>query len=221
MNVLDFAGEVVFLSASGVFSPGPLFLANLIYGTKQGYRAGLKTATGHAIIEFPLVIILTISIFQLANTSTDTYNLNLLGVFGGISIIIFSIIQITNTTRRKAQKNLSNSGDHRFSSIADKPLLLGMVFTALNPFFIAWWLTIGLKLVSDSISLFGVTTGGFLLFSFHIWIDYVWLILTAYLIFKGVFIINTKYYYPLLMGLNIILSFYGIYMIVSSISSLM
>ena len=26
MNILDFAGEVVFLSASGVLSPGPLFL---------------------------------------------------------------------------------------------------------------------------------------------------------------------------------------------------
>jgi threonine/homoserine/homoserine lactone efflux protein len=162
-----------------------------------------------------------ISFSQLANTSTGPYNLNLLGVFGGISIIIFTIIQIINTTRRKAQKNLSNSGDHRFSSIADKPLLLGMVFTALNPFFIAWWLTIGLKLVLDSISLFGGATGGFLLFSFHIWMDYVWLILTAYLIFKGVSIINTKYYYPLLMGLNIILSFYGIYMIVSSLSFLM
>ena len=96
-----------------------------------------------------------------------------------------------------------------------------MVFTALNPFFIAWWLTIGLKLVLASISLFGGATGGFLLFSFHIWMDYVWLILTAYLIFKGVSIINTKYYYPLLMGLNIILSFYGIYMIVLSLSFLM
>ena len=79
MNILDFAGEVVFLSAWRLI-PGPLFLTNLICGTKQGYRAGLKTATGHAIIEFPLVIILTISFSQLANTSTDPYNLNLLGV---------------------------------------------------------------------------------------------------------------------------------------------
>ncbi len=37
MDVLDFAGEVVLLSASGVLSPGPLFLMNLVYGTKQGY----------------------------------------------------------------------------------------------------------------------------------------------------------------------------------------
>lgn len=220
MNVLDFAGEVIFLSASGVLSPGPLFLVNLVYGVKQGYRAGLKIATGHALIEFPLIIILTISFFQLANTivSSNIYNLNLLGLLGGTSIIIFSIIQITNTTRQKTRRGIINNSDYRASNIAGKPVLLGVIFSALNPFFIAWWLTIGLKLVSDSILLFDVITGGLLLFSLHIWMDYVWLILTSYLIFKGVSIINTRYYYLLLVGLNIMLILYGTYIIVSSLT---
>jgi threonine/homoserine/homoserine lactone efflux protein len=220
MNILDFAGEVVFLSTSGVLSPGPLFLVNLVYGVKQSYRAGLKIATGHALIEFPLIIILTISFFQLANTmvSSNTYNLNLLGLLGGTSIIIFSIIQIINTTRQKRRGSLINSRDYRASTIANKPVLLGVIFSALNPFFIAWWLTIGLELVSNSILLFGVITGGFLLFSLHIWMDYVWLILTSYLIFKGVSIINTRYYYLLLVGLNIMLTFFGTYIIVSSLT---
>lgn len=219
MDVLDFAGEVVLLSASGVLSPGPLFLMNLVYGTKQGYRAGLKIASGHAMIEFPLIIILTISLFQLTNTPIITYNLNILGLVGGTSIIIFAIIQIINTTRKEEKrKNLFNNSNHKVSFIADKPVLLGITFSALNPFFIAWWLTVGLKLISDSISLFGVITGSILLFSLHIWMDYIWLILTSYLISKGVSIIKTRYYYFLLVGLNIILTFYGMYMIVSGIS---
>ena len=218
MNVLDFAGEVVLFSASGVLSPGPLFLMNLVYGTKQGYRAGLKIASGHAMIEFPLIIILTISFFQLINTPIVTYNLNVLGLVGGTSIIIFAIIQIINTTRKEKRKNLFNNSNHKVSFIADKPVLLGIIFSALNPFFIAWWLTVGLKLISDSISLFGVITGSILLFSLHIWMDYIWLILTSYLISKGVSIIKTRYYYFLLVGLNIILTFYGMYMIVSGIS---
>jgi threonine/homoserine/homoserine lactone efflux protein len=137
MDVLDFAGEVVLLSASGVLSPGPLFLINLVYGTKQGYRAGLKIASGHAMIEFPLIIILAISLFQLANTPVVTYNLNVLGLVGGTSIIIFAIVQIINTTRKETRKNLFNNSNHRISSIADKPVLLGIIFSALNPFFIA------------------------------------------------------------------------------------
>jgi threonine/homoserine/homoserine lactone efflux protein len=220
MNVLDFAGEVVLLSASGVLSPGPLFLMNLVYGAKQGYKAGLKIASGHAMIELPLIIILAISFFQLTNTTVITYNLNALGLVGGTSIIIFGIIQIINTTRNKRNKSLfdNSNNNYRVSFIADKPILLGIIFSALNPFFIAWWLTVGLTLISDSISLFGVVTGSVLLFSFHIWMDYIWLILTSYLISKGVSVIKTRYYYFLFMGLNIILTFYGMHMIVSGIS---
>jgi threonine/homoserine/homoserine lactone efflux protein len=113
MNVLDFAGEVVLLSASGVLSPGPLFLMNLVYGTKQGYKAGLKIASGHAMIELPLIIILAISFFQLANTIVITYNLNVLGLVGGISIIIFAIIQIINTTRNKRKKSLFDNSNSK------------------------------------------------------------------------------------------------------------
>ena len=217
MNVLDFAGEVVLLSASGVLSPGPLFLMNLVYGTKQGYKAGLKIASGHAMIELPLIIIFAISFFQLTNTTVITYNLNALGLVGGTSIIIFAIIQIINTTRNKSLFDNSNN-NYRVSFIADKPILLGIIFSALNPFFIVWWLTVGLTLISDSISLFGVVIGSVLLFSFHIWMDYIWLILTSYLISKGVSVIKTRYYYFLFTGLNIILTFYGMYMIGSSIS---
>ena len=221
MSVLDFAGEVVLLSASGVLSPGPLFLMNLVYGTKQGYQTGLKIASGHAMIEFPLIVILTISFFQLTNTPAVTYNLNVLGLVGGTSIIIFAIIQIINITRKEKRKNLFNNSNPRVPFIVDKPVLLGIIFSALNPFFIAWWLTVGLKLISDSISLFGVITGSILLFSFHIWMDYVWLILTSYLISKGVSIIKTRYYYFLLVVLNIILAFFGVYMVISGISLFM
>jgi threonine/homoserine/homoserine lactone efflux protein len=166
-----------------------------------------------------LLVILTISFFQLTNTPIVTYNLNVLGLAGGTSIIIFAIIQIINTARKERSKNIFNNSNknHRVSLVADKSVLLGIIFSALNPFFIAWSLTVGLTLISDSISLFGIVNGSILLFSFHIWMDYVWLILTSYLISKGVSIIKTRYYYFLLVGLNIILTFYGMNMIVSSI----
>jgi threonine/homoserine/homoserine lactone efflux protein len=220
MNVLDFAGEVVLLSASGVLSPGPLFFMNLIYGTKQGYKAGLKIASGHAMIELPLIIVLAISFFQLTNAPVVIYKFNVLGLVGGTFMIIFAIIQIINTTRKEKRKSLFNNsnGNYRISFIDSKPVLLGILFSALNPFFIAWWLTVGLTLISDSILFFGIIIGSILLFLFHIWMDYIWLILTSYLISKGVSIIKTRYYYFLFMGLNIILTFYGMHMIVSSIS---
>ncbi|MGA9154464.1 MAG: hypothetical protein WBZ36_28095 [Candidatus Nitrosopolaris sp.] len=46
MSPLEFAGEVILVSASGVLSPGPLFFINIIYGSKQGVTGGIKIAFG-------------------------------------------------------------------------------------------------------------------------------------------------------------------------------
>jgi threonine/homoserine/homoserine lactone efflux protein len=64
MMIIEFSAEVVLLSASGVLSPGPLFLANLIYGSKGGLHSGIKIALGHTIVELPLIILLALGIFE-------------------------------------------------------------------------------------------------------------------------------------------------------------
>jgi hypothetical protein len=57
VNPAEFAAEVVLVSASGVLSPGPLFFANIIYGSKMGITAGIRIAYGHTIVElvFPSI----------------------------------------------------------------------------------------------------------------------------------------------------------------------
>jgi threonine/homoserine/homoserine lactone efflux protein len=62
MNILEFAGEVILLSTSGVLSPGPLFLTNLIYGSRQGAHAGIKIASGHTVVELALIITLALGL---------------------------------------------------------------------------------------------------------------------------------------------------------------
>jgi threonine/homoserine/homoserine lactone efflux protein len=97
------------------------------------------------------------------------------------------------------------------------PLMVGVVFTAMNPFFVIWWLTVGIKLISDSIYLFGIVEGVFLLFLFHIWMDYAWLALTAYLISKGWSIVKMRSYHLFMICINIILVSYGFYFLVTNI----
>lgn len=46
MNDAEFVAEVVLVSASGVLSPGPLFLANIIYGGKWVSLKELKSHMG-------------------------------------------------------------------------------------------------------------------------------------------------------------------------------
>ena len=236
MNILEFAGEVIIISASGVFSPGPLFLANLIYGSKQGYFAGIKIANGHMTVELLLVILLSLGIFGLSHFTLGDWALRTVGLIGGIAIILFSLAQILNITKKigitrdmnkdNTNKNLNIGHGTTYFFLLGKinrridrgPLIVGIIFTAMNPFFLIWWLTVGLKLISDSVYLFGVIEGILILFLFHIWMDYVWLALTAYLISKGQSIFKIRFYHFFIICISIILVSYGLYLLATNIA---
>ena len=130
---------------------------------------------------------------------------------GGIAIIVFALIQIISITKGKGDKQ------NAYVTVSDKkgPILLGVIFSALNPFFLIWWLTVGLKLITDSIHYFGFVIGILFLFSFHIWMDYAWLVITSHLIYRGISVLKTKLYSALLISINTILAFYGIYIILN------
>ena len=211
MNPLEFAGEVILVSASGVLSPGPLFFINIIYGSKQGVTAGIKIAFGHTMIEFPLVITLALGLFTFSQVFVNNENLKIISIIGGIAIVVFAFTQIISITKGKVSKQDAYVG----ISAKKGPILLGVIFSALNPFFLIWWLTIGLKLISDSIQFFGLVIGILFLFSFHIWMDYAWLVITSYLIYRGVSVLKTKFYSALLISVSTILAFYGVYIILN------
>lgn len=227
MNIIDFAAQIIFISISGVLSPGPLFFANLIYGSKQGISSGVKIASGHTIVEFPLVILLGLGLFGFSFFTLTNESIRLIGLIGGIAIIFFSMSQINNAMKRridagsiKSKNNISNNYLLKISNKGKRlegPLILGLTFTALNPFFIVWWFTVGLKLIYDSIYLFGIVEGILILFSLHIWMDYAWLAFTAYLSSKGRLILKERLYQYFLLSVSFMLAFYGSYLILENI----
>ena len=230
MSTIEFTAEVVLLSASGVLSPGPLFLANLIYGSKGGFHSGIEIAIGHTIVELPLIILLVLGIFQYSSLTLTDESLRIIGLIGGIAIIIFSMAQLSNMIKkredivdihdkRSRNKDEATSLLNRIATrIEGRPIIIvGILFTAMNPFFIIWWLTVGLKLISDSIYLFGIIEGIIILFSSHSWMDYAWLAITAYLISKGRTIIRERLYHFFLLSISFLLAFYGISLVVGNI----
>ena len=200
MNLLDFGIEVIALSASGVLTPGPLFFANLAYGTHHDKWSGIKIAYGHTAVELPLIIILAAGLFTF---DTAKKYASVVGLIGGIAILAFAGLQIASIIKEKRR--------HDTSSIAGNkgPFIVGIALSALNPFFILWWFTVGSKLIVDSAA-FGVATGVAILFALHIWMDYAWLASTAYLASKGAFVLKSKYYSTLLLGLTVVLIYYGL-----------
>ena len=219
MNTFEFAVEVIFLSASGVLSPGPLFFANLIYGSRQGFCGGLKMASGHTIVELPIILMLSFGLFHFSVTSV-AHNaiLKSIGLLGGIAVIIFSILQIRSIVIREKNNTIpGNLIDRAKYSLSNKPILGGIIFSLLNPFFLVWWFTVGLKIISDSISLLGIILGSLAVFIFHIWMDYVWLGGTSYLVQKGISILDLRFYNIFFLGLSVLLVIFGLYWILLNV----
>ncbi len=208
MELLDFAVEVIGVSASGVLAPGPLFFANLLYGARLGPKSGLKMACGHTIVELPLIILLAAGVFT--SSLFMGSNAAIVGIIGGAGILTLAGIQIVELARTKANTARIILGKRG-------PLVAGIALSALNPFFIIWWLTAGLKLVADSAS-FGTIAGISLLFGLHIWMDFVWLIASAYLSSRGGSALNSKYYFVLLLCLTGVLVYFGLRFIFDSLS---
>ena len=195
-TLLEFALTVITISVSGVMSPGPLFAANVAYGTRGGWKTGIKMAVGHTIVELPLVTLLGIG--AISFTVFPQFR-EYISILGAISLFVFAGLQIRATLRKTNSNNLPKHG----------PLFIGILLSALNPFFLIWWITIGFKLISDAILLYSLVGIG-IMFGFHIWMDYTWLGAVGFLSSRGKKILSTKNYKIFMIALSGVLVYFGI-----------
>ena len=198
-QIIEFTIMVIAISASGVMAPGPLFAANISYGLREGTRSGIKMAIGHTVVEFPLVILLGVGIFSLDRTPEFRF---IISILGAITLFIFATIQI-----KKVLQN--NENTTTTTKLKQNPLIAGIVLSALNPFFIIWWLTVGFKLISDAMLIWAFS-GILVVFFLHIWMDFVWLGGTSFIALKSSRILSNKNYKIIMIGLSLLLVYFGI-----------
>ena len=195
-QLLEFSVLVIVISASGVMAPGPLFAANIAHGLKDGAKSGIKMAIGHTIVELPLVILLGIGVFSLELFPEFR---TVISILGAITLFVFAAMQIKTIFRNKESTTNLKQG----------PLVSGILLSALNPFFIIWWLTIGFKLISDAMLIWAFS-GILVLFVLHIWMDFAWLGAISYLVSKSAKILSNKNYKIIMICLSVMLVYFGI-----------
>jgi len=210
MALVEMVIQIILVYLSGVFSPGPLLFANLALSKYGGFWSGIKIAIGHTIIELPLIIFLSLP-FTVLSPVITTGIIKIISFIAGIFLIAFGILYVVRMIRTRDIPHSVIS-----SSRIENPYLAGIMFTSLNPFFIVWWTTVGVKLISDSISLLGNLPGIAFLFFVHIWMDYAWLGLSSYLASKSFNIIRSEYHKYITILLTVPLFYYGIYFVVGS-----
>jgi len=205
MQILEFGVLVIVISASGVMAPGPLFAANIAYGLQGGVKSGIKMATGHMIVELPLIILLGLGVFSLETLPEFR---TIISVFGAITLFVFAALQIKKTLQNK-----------KIQSIKPRqgPLITGIVLSALNPFFIIWWMTVGFKLISDAMIVWAFT-GIIIVFVLHIWMDFAWLGGTSFFASKSRHVISNRNYKIIMMGLSVMLIYFGITFLIDDVT---
>ena len=211
MNLLDFVGTVIVVTASGALAPGPLSFSILIQGSKEGARSGFSCAIGHTLVEFPLVLALALGVLAAASQPMIK---GVIGLAGGLGLIGFGVLQIYKTLKSKTE-----SGEKpRARNLRASSLVLGLALTGLNPYFIVWWLTIGSVLIVQALA-FAAIIGVLIMYVAHVWMDYAFLTSLAYFAKKGRNIVGSKYYKAVLIVFGLILTYYGLTFILEVIKA--
>jgi threonine/homoserine/homoserine lactone efflux protein len=205
MILLDMGLQIVLVSASGVLTPGPLFFANIALSKYGGFWSGIKIAIGHTMVELPVIILYSLPLIAFTYPNSNFNIFKIISIIGGTSLIIFGIFYVV----RILSKNDSLKATVKPSRI-ENPILAGILFTGVNPFFYLWWFSVGVKLISDSLQLLGYPLGIVFLFFVHIWMDYAWLGISSFIASRGIRIIGSQYHKLVIILLALPLFYYGI-----------
>jgi threonine/homoserine/homoserine lactone efflux protein len=201
MDLFSFVITVIVVTASGALAPGPLFFGLLIHGSKEGARAGFSCAIGHTLVEFPLVLALSLGLLAAAS---EPIIKGVIGLVGGVGLVGFGALQIYSTIKNKPEFGEVPKN----SSVPTSSLMLGLALTGLNPYFILWWLTIGSVLIVQALA-FAAIVGVLIMYISHVWMDYAYLTAIAHLGKRGKGLIGSRYFKLVLIAFGLILIYYG------------
>ncbi len=195
-----FLFSVIAISLSGVMAPGPIFAVTVAKGKFDG-NAGLYIALGHGIVEVPLIILIYLGFSQFL-----TYEIirKTIGFIGGLMLLYMGFSMF------KARKKV----EEKISSLNYSSLTAGIVATGANPYFILWWATIGVALVSNAIN-YGLS--GFIIFVLMHWLcDLIWDLSISKIVYKSKRFWNKKIHEIIFICCAFILFGFGLWFIISS-----
>jgi threonine/homoserine/homoserine lactone efflux protein len=171
MALLLFLLKVVGISLSGALAPGPVTAAAIGMGSGNRF-AGVLIALGHGIVEFPLMVLLLVGVGRLLKLS---YVRIIIGLAGGGFLILLAIQMF---------QGLGGSGGETAQATGGSPLAAGILLSAGNPYFLVWWATVGLTLITTARNDFGLWAFGLMAIA-HWSCDLLWLAALSWASFQG------------------------------------
>jgi len=187
-----FALQAAVVSLSGVIAPGPVTAATLAAGTRSRH-AGCLITLGHIIVEFPLMLLVMAGMSRMFKLPGVTVGI---GVVGGACLVLMGVQML---------RGLGKADDPASRPVSRGPVWTGIILTGGNPYFLLWWVTVGLTLTSRALELGAL---GFAVFAVIHWLcDLVWLEALSWTSFNGTRLLGSR-------GQNIVLGVCSLAMIV-------
>lgn len=180
--------------------PGPLFSITVAESARRGPMAGPLIIMGHGILELSLVVFIILGIAPLLHAPST---ITAIGIVGGLALMYMGYKLIKDA--RAA--HFSTAGEKAHEGI--HPILSGIIGSVSNPYWIMWWVTVGMGYLVGSIK-FGLA-GVAAFFTGHIAADLGWYSLVSLAVAKGKRLIGDKGYRTLLYSCGFFLVFLGIW----------
>lgn len=186
-------------------APGPLTASAIAMGSRNR-NAGFFIALGHAVIEFPLMILIIIGMAGILKSPRTQI---VIGLAGGTFLLIMAAQMLIS---------LKVNDRNQYRLRREKPLLTGLAFSAGNPYFLVWWATVGMTLALSARQL-GIWA--FAVFAIVHWLcDCIWLQALSWASFKGSRLLGPQSRRIVLMICTAVLFFFGLFFIYGAVRNL-
>ena len=206
---LGIFGSSFVIALSGALMPGPLLTYTVAESARRGFWAGPIIMLGHGFLELGLVVLLLLGIGAIINQPVI---MGIVGLSG--AIILWWLGYGLMHSARHAQLDLTK-GECR----AIHPFWAGIVMSLANPYWLIWWVSLGLGYVlfAYKYGLWGV------LFFFvgHISADVLWYSLVAMAVAQGKRFISDRVYHGFMIGCALFLMVFGCYFGYQGVKTLM
>jgi threonine/homoserine/homoserine lactone efflux protein len=185
---------------AAVITPGPVSTAIVTESARRGFVVGPLVATGHVVLEFVMVLLLAFGLASGLNTPVVT-------VLGGALLLYMGASMAWGGYRGRI--SLPRPGS-TIKPLSNWQLLgLGVGATLINPFWYAWWVTLGTTYMAGA-DVQALGLAGLLAFYFgHITGDYLWDCILSGVVGGGRKWISDRLYKVLIVGGGLYLVYLG------------
>jgi len=202
MNLAVIAVSSFMIALSGALVPGPLFTITVSESARRGASTGPLLILGHAIIEILIILLILSGLSPFLKHETTRHVISLVG---GSMLVLMGIMILKDL--RRIRLDLSAEGGGKGFNL----ILTGIVGSLVNPYWVIWWVTIGLGYLVSSMK-YGIA-GVVVFFLGHISADLLWYSAISYAVARGTKIMGEKAYKTVLAVCAVFLIFFGAWFI--------